>query len=407
MPKNILVAQSGGPTSAINATLAGILRQAQISPNIHHIFGARNGIEGVLAENIILLDALAQNIEQLTLLEQTPAAILGSCRYRLPEFSDNPQIYHTIAAIFKRYNIGCFLYIGGNDSMDTVMKLSEYFQQQHSNVNIFGVPKTIDNDLYGTDHTPGFGSAAKYIATTIREIKSDCEVYQKPSVTIVEIMGRNAGWLTASSALSRANGCQGPQLIYLPEVRFSLEHFIQDVQEQLKKQPSVLIAVSEGIKDIEGKYIAEYAHAKNTDVFGNQQLSGAAAILANVVTQTLNCKARAIELNLPQRCSGHLQSATDIDEAKTLGAFAVSLALAGKSGEMACIHRDSNEPYLVNYTSSPIKDIANKEKTVPTEWIDINKKDITPQLYSYLYPLIQGERLIKYKNGIPEYLPSI
>lgn len=397
--KNLLVAQSGGPTSAINATLAGIISCAQISDQIDSIYGAVNGIEGVMEEHFINLREKIDNSEALQLLCQTPAAALGSCRLKL---NDQAQLARIIEVLQKN-SISYFIYIGGNDSMDTIAKLSLYCRVHSiTGISIMGAPKTIDNDLCGTDHCPGFGSAAKYIATTFSELERDCHVYARKAVTIVEVMGRNAGWLTAASALSRLNGGKGPDLIYLCESPFYPESFIRDVKQKLFEEDAVLIAVSEGVKLPDGKYVSEIVQPQTTDNFGHSYIAGASSVLETLVRTKIGCKVRSIELNLMQRCASHLQSATDEEESRMVGMKAVQAALSGESGKMASIIRTSDSPYRVTYGLVDIDVAANAEKKVPADWISQSGNDVTQDMISYLAPLIQGETRIVWKNGIPE-----
>ena len=405
MKKNLLVAQSGGPTAAINATVAGAIERALVSEDIDKIFGAVNGIKGVIEGRLIEIGETFRNPQNLQLLETTPAAALGSCRLKLKSLTENKAEYDAIIKTLKEFNIGYFIYIGGNDSMDTVLKLSEYCSQNGiDDIKIMGAPKTIDNDLCETDHTPGFGSAAKYIATTFAELKRDCDVYDIPAVTIVEVMGRNAGWLTASAALARKNGCGGPQLIYLPEVAFDLQNFIDDVKAELKKSPVLLIAVSEGIKNKDGNYAAESYLSGAVDAFGHKYLAGTSKFLADVVRERIGCKVRAVELNLMQRCASHIASQTDITESKMLGAVAVDRALSGQSGRMASIKRISDSPYSVSYDTVDIKMVANHEKVIPREWINAKGNDVTADMIRYLLPLIKGESRVIYKDGLPVHI---
>lgn len=403
--KNLLMAQSGGPTVAINATLAGIITGAAVSSRIDTVYGAVNGIQGVLDENFINLNELILDTKCVDLLCQTPAAALGSCRFKLKDPAVDDSQYQKIVEVLMKHNIGYFVYIGGNDSMDTVDKLSKYLKEKNiEDIVVVGAPKTIDNDLALTDHCPGFGSAAKYIATTFSELERDCGVYNIPAVTIVEVMGRNAGWLTASSALARLNGGRGPSLIYLCEVPFSIDKFIEDVNEELKKHPDVIVAVSEGIKDAEGRYISEVNQSGVTDVFGHSYLAGAAKYLEQVVRDKIGCKVRSIEMNLMQRCAAHVASATDLSESKLLGMHALQCAIEGRTGVMAAVERLNDDPYEIVFRNVPVKDVANKEKTVPTEWITPDGHDVTEEMMTYLTPLIQGEVNPTYKNGIPEHM---
>lgn len=403
--KNLLVGQSGGPTAAINATLAGILSQAQISEQIDTVYGAFNGIEGVMKETFVNLTEKISNTDTINLLCQTPSAALGSCRYKLADYSSCEQEYQKILDVFRKYNIGYFVYIGGNDSMDTVMKLGQYLKQKGiSDIFIMGAPKTIDNDLMGTDHCPGFGSAAKYIATTFAELVCDTNAYMQKSVTVVEVMGRNAGWLTASSALARLCGGKGPDLIYLCERPFSCEQFLNDVRSKLETQSSVLIAVSEGIHDENGIYISEHTQSGQVDNFGHKYIAGAARSLEEIVRNEIGCKVRSIELNLMQRAAGHIASDTDLKESFMLGSKAVTSMLEGKSGEMSAIRRLPTNDYKIETFSIPIEQIANQEKKVPLSWINEAGNDITPELMDYLTPLIQGEVNVRYQNGIPMHI---
>lgn len=401
MRNNLLIAQSGGPTSAINATLSGILKLASISDRVDNIYGAKNGIEGVLKEKFIDLNDLTKDVNNLNKLSLTPGAALGSCRYKLKDIDNSHKEYKKIIDIFTKYNISYFIYIGGNDSMDTVMKLSLYCKKNNINtIKIIGAPKTIDNDLEGIDHTPGFGSAAKYIATTFAELERDISVYDLNSVTIVEVMGRNAGWLTAASALSRINGNSGPSLIYLCENVFDENKFIEDIKEKLKTKKSIIIAISEGLKTKDGNYLSfKNKTSKTSDVFGHAYISGAGKYLEQLVEKEIGCKVRSIELNLMQRCSMHIASATDITEASMLGMKAIQLALEGNTGQMASLKRVKANDYKIEYTSVPIEKVANKERKIPKEWITRNY--IKDELFNYLLPLIQGEIDINYYKGIP------
>lgn len=401
--KNVLVAQSGGPTSAINASLAGVLKATINSGQYDRCYGSINGIMGVLSENYLDLTDKASGIPDfINLLTHTPAMYLGSCRFKLPDFKDDDSSYSFIFSQFKKLNIGAFFYIGGNDSMDTVLKLSNYAKEIDSDVKIIGVPKTIDNDLCQTDHTPGFGSAAKYIATSILEIAHDTYIYAVKSVTIVEIMGRDAGWLTAAAALARNSYSSAPHLIYLPEVPFDNDRFLEDVKKELSVRNNVIIAVSEGIRDKDGNYIT--AAKAMADTFGHQQLSGAGKALEFLVKENINVKVRSVEINVLQRCAAHNASKTDLDESFAQGEKAVSLAEEGKTGCMVILNRTSNTPYTVEYNYAQISGIANEAKSVPTEWINKDGNDITGELVEYLAPLIQGEVQQYYENGLPKYL---
>jgi 6-phosphofructokinase len=402
---NLLIAQSGGPTAAINATLVGIFQAAQTSSKVDKIYGAKNGIRGVFEEELIDLNEILKDTADMELLCQTPAAALGSCRFKLNNAEKSEEQYETIISIFRKYHIKYFIYIGGNDSMDTVYQLSNYCKRKKINdIFIIGAPKTIDNDLAEIDHCPGFGSAAKYIATTFTELERDAEVYDMASVVIVEIMGRNAGWLTAASALARLNGSRGPGLIYLCEKAFDTEQFIEDVKCKLKDNTTLLVAVSEGIKDQKGNYISDLVQDGVTDAFGHKCIAGAGRILENLVRQKISCKVRSIELNLMQRSASHIASATDINEARMLGMKALQCAVDKISGEMASLERKATKKYEIEFLSVPIEKVANIEKKVPQEYINAAGNDVTDAMMDYLKPLIQGEIGIRYINGIPKHL---
>ena len=400
--KNLIVGQSGGPTAVINSSLYGVVSEGMRHPEaIEHVYGMINGIEGFL--NGTVLDfAEALPGEKLDGLKVTPGAYLGSCRYKLPESLEDP-VYPRLFKKFEEMNIGWFFYIGGNDSMDTVLKLSDYAAKIKSDIRIIGVPKTIDNDLCMIDHTPGFGSAAKYIASTMLEIAHDTFIYAVKSVTIVEIMGRDAGWLTAASALARNDYNTAPHFIYLPEVAFDKEQFLTDIRNKLKTLNNVIVAVSEGIRDKNGDYIT--ASKAVADQFGHQQLSGAGKALEFLVKENIGVKVRSIEINVLQRCASHLASATDQSEAFALGEHAVLLAEEGVTASMVTLTRTSNTPYAVAYDHAPIRGIANEAKSIPREWINAHGNDIRQELYNYLYPLIQGEVSLTYQNGVPVYMP--
>ena len=393
---NIAVAQSGGPTVAINASLMGVFEEALKSPRIDKIYGSLNGIEGIINENLVDLKTIINSKDDVELIKLTPSTVLGSCRYKMPSPEKDSSVYEKIVECFKKYNIGAFFYIGGNDSMDTTDKLSKYTMENGIDVKVIGVPKTIDNDLCFTDHTPGFGSAAKYLATTLQEIVRDSAVYDLKSVTVVEIMGRHAGWLTASSGVLHANGESAPHLIYLPEGEFTSEKFLSDVKAQLEIRNSVIVAVSEGIKLDDAKY-----RSGKVDNFGHEYLSGIGKLLENLITEKIGCKVRSIELNVMQRCSSHLSSKTDIEEAALIGAKGVEAALKGETGKMMAFKRVSNNPYKIEIESVDARLVANAEKTFPKEWICDNGTNITSEAIEYFLPLINGEVQIKTKNGMP------
>ncbi len=400
--KHMLIAQSGGPSAAINATVAGVVERCMTSDKVDRIYGAVNGIKGVINGHYIDLTEVLASPEQLDLLCHTPSAALGSCRLKLNN-ADDTQLKEIVDALLKR-EIGYFVYIGGNDSMDTVAKLSAYIQKNNiPDLYVMGAPKTIDNDLPETDHCPGFGCAAKYIAATFTEIVRDCEVYDIPAVTIVEIMGRNAGWLTAASALSRENGGSGPQLIYLCERAFDTERFIEDVKHCLSRKNAVVVAVSEGVKNADGSYLSE-SKGRGVDVFGHAALSGTAKVLEGLVKEKIGCKVRSIELNLMQRCAAHLASANDLSESKMLGMTAADRALNGISGQMAVVVRKQNQPYRVSYGTADIGLVANYEKKVPDAWINQEGNDVTEEMMEYLRPLVRGEVYPMTNSGIPVHL---
>lgn len=392
---NIAVAQSGGPTCAINASLLGVFEQALKTPDIDAIFGSINGIEGIIGDNLIDLKTYITSNEEMELLKQTPSTALGSCRYKLPDVADGEDAYIKIFDCFKKHDIKAFFYIGGNDSMDTVDKLSKYAAKNKIDIRVVGVPKTIDNDLCITDHTPGFGSAAKYVATTVQEIMCDSRVYSISSVTIIEIMGRHAGWLTASTCVLRANGEIAPHLIYLPEGDFNADRFIADVKREMAKHKAVIIAVSEGIQ------LPDDGSEVILDNFGHKYLSGIGKQLENLVRDKIGCKVRSIELNVMQRCSSHVCSKTDIDESVAIGSAAVKAALSGETGKMMAFKRISDKPYVSEIVSVPVSEVANEEKAFPKEWITADGTNVNADAEKYFLPLIQGDMVIKKKNGLP------
>lgn len=392
---NIAVAQSGGPTCAINASLVGVFREALKEPKIDAIFGSVNGIEGMIENHLIDLKAFINTNDDMELLRQTPSTVLGSCRYKLPDYKEDEETYKKIVKTMKQRRIGAFFYIGGNDSMDTVDKLSAYFAEKKIDIKVIGIPKTIDNDLCVTDHTPGFGSAAKYVAATMHEIVRDSSVYSIPSVTIVEVMGRHAGWLTASSAVLHALGESAPHLVYVPEAEFSLDKFMNDVRNQMAKHKAVIVAVSEGMEVPDG------VQSGVVDNFGHKYLSGIGKYLEEQVREQIGCKVRSIELNVMQRCSSHLCSRTDIDESEAVGAAGVRYALAGNTGKMMAFRRVKDMPYTVVIEAADASLIANKEKFLPREYINSAGNNITDAAMRYFLPLIQGELNIHMNMGIP------
>ncbi|MBD5158908.1 MAG: 6-phosphofructokinase [Ruminococcus sp.] len=394
---NIAVAQSGGPTCAINASLVGVFRESLKEPSIDAIFGSINGIEGIIDNHLVDLKSMLLTDDDIELLRQTPSTVLGSCRYKLPDWRENEEIYKKIVSTLKQRNIGAFFYIGGNDSMDTVNKLSEYFATIDFDVKIIGIPKTIDNDLCVTDHTPGFGSAAKYVATTLHEITRDSTVYSMPSVTIVEIMGRHAGWLTASTAVLHAMGETSPHLVYVPEAEFSIENFLSDVKQEMSKNKAVIVAVSEGIEVPEG------VQSGVVDNFGHKYLSGIGKYLEDIVRNEIGCKVRSVELNVMQRCSSHLASKTDIDESENIGSAGVRCALSGQTGKVMVFRRISDMPYTIVIETADAYEIANNEKHLPEEYINSAGNNISDTAIPYFMPLIQGELNPIMSQGVPKH----
>ena len=399
--KNMIVGQSGGPTAVINGSLYGVVSEGFKHPeSIEHVYGMINGIEGFLSNQIMDMHPLLKNGD-LELIRTTPGSYLGSCRYKLPEDLNNP-VYPELFQKFEDYNIGYFFYIGGNDSMDTVSKLSRYAAKIQSPIRVIGVPKTIDNDLVETDHTPGFGSAAKFVATTVREIAIDASVYDnKKSVTIVEIMGRHAGWLTAASALARKFEGDNPVLIYLPEVAFNQEEFLEKVKKALETTPNLVVCVSEGINDGNGTFICEFASDVGVDTFGHKMLTGSGKYLENLIKEKLGVKVRSVELNVSQRCSSSCLSKTDLDEADHSGAFAVNAALNGETGKMISFVRANTSPYELSFSTADVNIICNQEKAVPLSWITKDASDVTDEFIRYAAPLIQGSVDVPTENGLP------
>lgn len=400
---NIIVGQSGGPTAVINSSLAGVFK-AGIDNNIT-VYGMINGIQGLLEEKYVNLNNEITSPLDIELLKRTPSSYLGSCRFKLPNPEDNKAIYEKIFSILEKINVDKFFYIGGNDSMDTIKKLHTYGAKNEKNIKFIGVPKTIDNDLAITDHTPGFGSACKYIATTVKEIIKDATVYDAKNITIIEIMGRNAGWLTASSALTKSDDCNGVDFIYLPEVTFDIDDFVKKVENLQKTKKSLVIAVSEGIKNKDGINICELEEEYTIlDSFGHKSLSGTATKLASILHQNLHCKTRAIELNTTQRCASHFMSLTDMEESFLAGMYAVDIALKGENGKVVIFKRKNTNHYEIELKSHDVYDIANVEKLVPLEWIDTKNANITKSFIDYLKPLIQGEVYPIIVDGLPKHL---
>ena len=402
--KNLIAGQSGGPTAAINSSLYGVVSEAlRHTDEIEHVYGMVNGIEGFLKGTVLDFSEALPG-ERLEALTWTPGAYLGSCRYKLPESLEDP-VYPQLFQKFEEMNIGWFFYIGGNDSMDTVSKLSRYAERIGSDIRILGEPKTIDNDLINTDHTPGFGSAARYVASTVREITLDASVYEKKSVTIIEIMGRHAGWLTGAAALARKYTGDNPLLIYLPETDFDVEEFLSRVSSAFEKNCNVVVCVSEGIHDREGTFICEYDSAAGTDAFGHKMLAGCGKYLENLVRNRLGVKARSVELNVSQRCSSSMLSETDQQEAILAGEFGVQAALNGATGKMVAFKRRSDSPYSMKCTLEDVNAICNQEKTVPSEWITADGSDVTEDFIRYAQPLIRGNvELPLGEDGLPDFV---
>lgn len=403
MKKNAVVGQSGGPTAVINASLYGTVYEAlNREDEIGTVYGMINGIEGFLNDQVMDMAPLEES-KELELIRTTPGSYLGSCRYKLPEDLNDP-VYPQLFARFEAYNIGYFFYIGGNDSMDTVSKLSRYAEKISSNIRVIGISKTIDNDLVETDHTPGFGSAAKYVASTVREIAVDASVYDnKKSVTIVEIMGRHAGWLTAASALARKFEHDNPVLIYLPETDFDQDAFIEKVRTSLETTPNLVVCISEGIHDNTGTFICEYSNDVGTDTFGHKMLTGSGKYLENLVKERLGVKVRSVELNVCQRCSSSMLSKTDQKEAIASGAYGVKAALNGASGKMVAFERLDGDDYQIDYVLKDVNVICNQEKCVPVTWITADGSDVTEDFIRYARPLIQGEVTVPTEDGVPKF----
>ena len=394
--------QSGGPTSVINASASGVFQQALKEGAITKVYGAAHGIKGVLTEQ--LFDMGEEDIAELELLKTTPSSALGSVRYKLADPDDDDTDYQRMLEVFKKYDVRYFFYNGGNDSMDTCNKISKFMQKSGYEMRVMGVPKTIDNDLWATDHCPGFGSAAKYIATTMMEIYQDARVYDRGTITIVEIMGRNAGWLTASAALAGIKGA-GPDLIYLPEREFDMNTFLDKVQGIYDKTGKVIVAVSEGVRDADGKYISEYGTdiAQQKDSFGHSQLGGLAYTLSNFVREKTGAKVRAIEFSLMQRCAAHVASRTDYEESFLAGQTAVKEAVAGKTDYMVGFKCGRTGGYKCKVELIPLNDVANKEKKIPDEWITQDGVGITQGFIDYALPLIQGETELPKEDGLPRF----
>ena len=409
MNGNVMVGQSGGPTAVINASLAGVFGAAAKSIGASgKVFGMLHGIQGLLKGEYVDVGEYIKDETDIELLKRTPSAFLGSCRYKLRRVSEDEELYRRVFEMLEERDIKYFFYIGGNDSMDTIDQLSVYGEMINSPIRFIGVPKTIDNDLVLTDHTPGFGSAAKYIATSIKELIRDSKVNDQDGVTVVEIMGRDAGWLTGSSALSKGDDCDGPDLIYLPEIAFDIDEFLQCVHERQKQNRTVVAAVSEGIRLSDGKYVCEVAStARGVDAFGHKQLTGSARVLADIIANDVGCKVRAIEFSTLQRCASHIASLTDVNEAFMVGEAAVKAAREGLSGKFVMLKRTSSDPYICETGLCDVSLVANQKKDVPREWMNDAGNYVTKEFCEYVRPLIQGEFEPIMENGLPKHIPCI
>ena len=404
MKGNVIVGQSGGPTAVINSSLAGVYKTAK-DRGAKKVFGMLHGIQGLLEERYVDLSEHIKNDLDIELLKRTPSAYLGSCRYKLPEICEDQEIYKKIFSILDKLEVEYFFYIGGNDSMDTIKKLSDYSILNGSRIRFMGVPKTIDNDLAATDHTPGYGSAAKYIGSITKEVIRDGLVYDQQNVTLLEIMGRNAGWLTGAAALAKCEDCEGPDMIFLPEIPFDVENFMKKVEELHKRKKSVVVAISEGVKMADGRYVCELTDTIDyVDAFGHRQLTGTARYLAEKISREVGCKTRAIEFNSLQRCASHIVSRVDITEAFQVGGAAVKAAFEGETGKMIILKRVSDDPYICVTDIYDVHKVANVEKKVPREWINEAGDYVTEEFVSYIKPLIQAELTPIMVDGLPRHL---
>lgn len=404
MKGNVIVGQSGGPTAVINSSLAGVYKTAK-DRGARKVYGMLHGIQGLLEEKYVDLSEHIKSDLDIDLLKRTPSAYLGSCRYKLPEIKGNTDFYDHIFEILDKLEIEYFFYIGGNDSMDTIKKLSDYAILNGSTIKFMGVPKTIDNDLAVTDHTPGYGSAAKYIASITKEVIRDGLVYGTKSVTILEIMGRNAGWLTGAAALAKGEDCEGPDMIFLPEIPFDVDEFMKKIEQLQKEKSSVVVAVSEGVKVADGRYVCELTdNIDYVDAFGHRQLTGTARYLAERISREVGCKTRAIEFNSLQRCASHIVGRVDITEAFQVGGAAVKAAFEGETAKMIILKRISDDPYLCVTDLYDVHKIANVEKKVPREWINEAGDYVTPEFVNYVRPLIQAELTPMMVDGLPRHL---
>lgn len=401
---NVIVGQSGGPTAVINSSLAGVYKTAK-DRGAKRVFGMLHGIQGLLEERYVDLSEHINNDLDIELLKRTPSAYLGSCRYKLPEICEDQEIYKKIFSILEKLEVEYFLYIGGNDSMDTIKKLSDYSILNGSKIRFMGVPKTIDNDLAATDHTPGYGSAAKYIGSITKEVIRDGLVYDQQNVTLLEIMGRNAGWLTGAAALAKCEDCEGPDMIFLPEIPFDVDTFMKKVEDLHKRKKSVVVAISEGVKMADGRYVCELTDSIDyVDAFGHKQLTGTARYLAEKISREVGCKTRAIEFNSLQRSASHIVSRVDITEAFQVGGAAVKAAFEGETGKMIILKRVSDDPYICVTDIYDVHKVANVEKKVPREWINEAGDYVTEEFVSYIKPLIQAELTPIMVDGLPRHL---
>ncbi len=404
MKGNVIVGQSGGPTAVINSSLAGVYKTA-IDRGARKVYGMLHGVQGLLEERVVDLSQHITSDLDIDLLKRTPSSFLGSCRYKLPEIKDGTELYDKIFEILEKLEIEYFFYIGGNDSMDTIKKLSDYALLNGSQIRFMGVPKTIDNDLAVTDHTPGFGSAAKYIASITKEVIRDGLVYDQENVTLLEIMGRNAGWLTGAAALAVGEDCEGPDMLFLPEITFDVEHFMKKVTDLQKEKKSVVVAISEGVKIADGRYVCELTdNIDYVDAFGHKQLTGTSRYLAGRISKEMGCKTRAIEFNSLQRCASHIVGRVDITEAFQVGGAAVKAAFEGETGKMIILKRVSDDPYICITDIYDVHKIANIEKKVPLEWIINDGTFVSDELVHYITPLIQAELSPMMVDGRPRHL---
>ncbi|MCR5451887.1 MAG: 6-phosphofructokinase [Lachnospiraceae bacterium] len=405
--RNVIVGQSGGPTAAINSSLAGVYRTAK-ERGYKKVYGMLHGIQGLVEDRYVDLSEHIKNGLDEELLKRTPSAYLGSCRFKLPDIHQDQALYEKIFAKLEELEIDCFIYIGGNDSMDTIKKLSDYAIISGSSIRFVGCPKTIDNDLALTDHTPGYGSAAKYIGTSVKEIIRDSWSLETKNgqVIVIEIMGRDAGWLTGAAALAKSEDCDGPDAIYLPEVDFDMQAFMKKCRDTLKKKASVIVAVSEGIHTKDGKYVTELDEGgvDYVDAFGHKQLTGTARYLCNVIAKEIGCKTRAIELSTLQRAASHCASRVDILEAYEVGGAAMKAADEGDSGKMVVITRTSDDPYQAGTEVKDVHKIANDVRLVPRDWITKDGTYVTSEFITYVRPLIQGDLAPIMVDGIPRHL---